>query len=239
MKKLRLYFIGGALAKNDDVFEQVKAEVLYNFTAFFIITNIPYLFVQMQNFYHGMMGLSTLFALILVLVIIKKTSSIKKASYFFLINFFIQDVGHYIINNGRMNEQGILYAMLFSLCGYLLVDKKMGNIIAIFMLTLFGIGLYNQLNDLVLWKVPKEVMEDGGQPIMQLLCYIPMLLIITLIKEFVTARQKAEKQLSDSKKIIEEKQKGIMDSFRYARRIQRSLLPNEKYISRNLEKLKK
>jgi hypothetical protein len=239
MKKLRLYFIGGALAKNDDVFEQVKAEVLYNFTAFFIITNIPYLFVQMQNFVHACMGISTLGALIMVLVIIKKTNSIKKASYFFLINFFIQDVGHYIINNGNMNEQGILYAVLFALCGYLLLDKMWGNIVAIFIVFLFIIGLINQLNNLILWKVPMEVMEDSAAPALKFLSLIPIFLIITLIKEFVKARKKAEGQLSERKKIIEEKQKEIMDSFRYARRIQRSLLPNEKYISKNLEKLKK
>lgn len=38
--------------------------------------------------------------------------------------------------------------------------------------------------------------------------------------------------------LIEEKQKEIIDSIRYAKRIQRSLLPTEKYIERNLNRLK-
>ncbi|MDO8999686.1 MAG: tetratricopeptide repeat protein [Bacteroidota bacterium] len=41
------------------------------------------------------------------------------------------------------------------------------------------------------------------------------------------------------KLIIEEKQKEILDSIRYAKRIQQSLLPNDKYISKNLMRLQK
>lgn len=40
------------------------------------------------------------------------------------------------------------------------------------------------------------------------------------------------------KLIIEEKQREIIDSIRYAKRIQRSLLPTEKYIERSLNRLK-
>ncbi|MBC7864780.1 MAG: tetratricopeptide repeat protein [Bacteroidia bacterium] len=53
--------------------------------------------------------------------------------------------------------------------------------------------------------------------------------IITEQKELV------EKQ----KEIVEEKQKEILDSIYYARRIQKSLLTSEKYISRNLSRLMK
>lgn len=53
----------------------------------------------------------------------------------------------------------------------------------------------------------------------------------------ITRKQKniIEKQ----KMIVEEHQKEIIDSITYARRIQRSLLPTEKYIERNLTRLKK
>lgn len=49
--------------------------------------------------------------------------------------------------------------------------------------------------------------------------------------------QKAE--LIEQKELVEEKQEEILDSIKYAKRIQMALLPNEKYIERNLEKLKK
>ncbi|MEO6302193.1 MAG: hypothetical protein ABIP51_03365, partial [Bacteroidia bacterium] len=55
-------------------------------------------------------------------------------------------------------------------------------------------------------------------------------------------KQKANKALAEKnaeihlqKEIIEEKQKEVMDSIRYAKRIQQSLLPTEKYIARNLK----
>ena len=49
-------------------------------------------------------------------------------------------------------------------------------------------------------------------------------------------KQKANVEISLQKQIIEEKQKEILDSIHYARRIQRSLMPGEKYIQRKLEK---
>jgi tetratricopeptide (TPR) repeat protein len=49
-----------------------------------------------------------------------------------------------------------------------------------------------------------------------------------------------QKQFVDMQKhVIEEKQKEIIDSINYARRIQRAHLPNEKYISRKLKELRK
>lgn len=46
------------------------------------------------------------------------------------------------------------------------------------------------------------------------------------------------KETEEQKILIEEKNKDILDSIYYARRIQRSLLPTEKYIVRTFEKLK-
>src|ERR1700751_3585126 len=106
-KKLQYYFIGGALAKTEDVFEQVKAEVLFNFTAFFILTNIPYLFVAFQYTIQFIMCTSVLAALALVLIVIKRTGRIRYATYFFLLNFFLQIMGHFILDNGRQELQGV------------------------------------------------------------------------------------------------------------------------------------
>lgn len=50
-------------------------------------------------------------------------------------------------------------------------------------------------------------------------------------------KQKANLEIIKQKHIIEEKQKEIIDSIYYARRIQRALLTSEKYIDRNLNKL--
>ncbi len=52
-------------------------------------------------------------------------------------------------------------------------------------------------------------------------------------------KQKANIEITRQKEIIEEKQKEILDSIRYAWRIQTALLPSEKYIDKNLSRLKK
>ena len=57
----------------------------------------------------------------------------------------------------------------------------------------------------------------------------------------IITSQKAEVELQKTKvekqkEIIEEKQKDILDSIRYAKRIQQSLLPSEKYIHKALKK---
>jgi tetratricopeptide (TPR) repeat protein len=53
----------------------------------------------------------------------------------------------------------------------------------------------------------------------------------------ITRRQK--QIIENQKHIVEEKQKEILDSIHYARRIQRSLLTSEKYIEKNLKKFSK
>jgi len=52
-------------------------------------------------------------------------------------------------------------------------------------------------------------------------------------------KKKANIEINKQKQIIEEKQKEILDSIYYARRIQRSLLPTEKYVARHLKMLMK
>ena len=49
-------------------------------------------------------------------------------------------------------------------------------------------------------------------------------------------KQKANIEITKQKEIIEEKQKEILDSIHYAKRIQTALLPSEKYIGRNLNR---
>lgn len=78
---------------------------------------------------------------------------------------------------------------------------------------------------------------------------IGMLLIAVLIFYILRSnvqRKKANKLLFEQKTLIEkqkdlvdEKQKEIIDSIMYAKRIQMSILPNEKYIEKNISRLNK
>lgn len=236
-KKLQQYFISGCLAKNADVFVQVKAEVLFNFTAFFFITNLPYLFIATDQVIHMSMGISVQVALLAVLFILRLRSDIRMASYFFLLNFTIQMGGHYIINNGRLEGQGILFGLLFCLSGYLLLDRVWGTAIGVGMMAAYVLGTYNILHQNSIWNMPPEIADPPEQGALRYLLLIPFALNIYLIAEFVKARQKAERQLAQQKRMIEEKQKEILDSIHYAKRIQKSLITSEANIYRILKRL--
>lgn len=60
--------------------------------------------------------------------------------------------------------------------------------------------------------------------------------IIELQKDLV---EKQKQKVEEQKLIVEEKQKEIIDSITYARRIQQALLPTEKHIDRTLKRLSK
>ena len=51
--------------------------------------------------------------------------------------------------------------------------------------------------------------------------------------------KKANEIISLQKRTVDEKQKEILDSIRYAQRIQKAHLPNEKQFTRTMERLKK
>jgi len=213
--------------------------VLFNFTVFFLITNIPYLFVAFEHRVQFTMALSVLIALIVVLIVMRRTSRIRLASYFFLLNFFIQITGHFMLDNGRQELQGVLFGILFIISGYLLIDRKWGLGITILMLTQFIVGIHNTNTNFSIFHVPDGIGDPPEEGPFHYLAIIPMLLNVYLISEFVKARQKAEGQLSHQKALIEEKQKEIIDSIRYARRIQRSQMPNEKFIEKTIDRLRK
>lgn len=64
-----------------------------------------------------------------------------------------------------------------------------------------------------------------------------LILAIVIFKNLQTNKKK-NKIISYQKEQVEEKQKEILDSIRYAKRIQRALLPTEKYIDKSLNRLK-
>ena len=85
-----------------------------------------------------------------------------------------------------------------------------------------------------------------------LIGFILMLLIAIVSFRAFRNKQKANMQINrqkilvekkneiieQQKMLVEEKQKSILDSINYAQRIQQALLPTEKYIEKNLNRLK-
>ena len=63
-----------------------------------------------------------------------------------------------------------------------------------------------------------------------------VLFLIFLFNRFLVI-QKQKTVIEKQKAVVEEKQKEILDSIRYAKKIQQSLLPTEKFIDKNLTRL--
>jgi len=96
-------------------------------------------------------------------------------------------------------------------------------------------------------QLSKEVIEEQNnfRNVLIVVVALIILLAIVLFRAFIT-KQKANtllesrnSEIQHQKDIIEEKNKSITDSIYYAKRIQTTLLPSEKYISKSMEKLNK
>jgi nucleosome binding factor SPN SPT16 subunit len=74
------------------------------------------------------------------------------------------------------------------------------------------------------------------------LCLVVIFALFMVNRFRVTAKQKKlieaqKKFVEHQKQLVDEKQKEVLDSIRYAKRIQQSLLPSDKYIERILKEL--
>jgi p-aminobenzoyl-glutamate transporter AbgT len=72
---------------------------------------------------------------------------------------------------------------------------------------------------------------------------VSIVLIIVLIFSVIVLRSLSEnkrknKIITEQKLIVEAKQKEIVDSIKYAKRIQQALMPSDKYFDKNLRSLK-
>jgi tetratricopeptide (TPR) repeat protein len=70
------------------------------------------------------------------------------------------------------------------------------------------------------------------------ICLILVLLVAVLILRSLRQNQRKNKIITEQKQAVEEKQKEILDSIYYAKRIQTALITSERYIEKNLGRLK-
>jgi tetratricopeptide (TPR) repeat protein len=103
-------------------------------------------------------------------------------------------------------------------------------------------------------KALQEKNESASKTIKQqiyIVVAIGVICILLTLGGFMIYRSNKQKQkanieltrknimIEKQKEIVEEKQKEILDSIHYAKRIQRALLPHEKYIERNIKEVHK
>ena len=80
----------------------------------------------------------------------------------------------------------------------------------------------------------QKIYTSGG-----ILGFLLMIIVAGVSFRAYKTKQKANEIISLQKQLVEMKQREILDSIQYAKRIQQSLLPTEKYVHRCLERSKK
>ncbi len=83
----------------------------------------------------------------------------------------------------------------------------------------------------------QQLQHDEKQKRNKILIFATFFVLMLIIIFLITIYNRY-KLTQNQKKVIEEKQKEILDSIRYAKRIQQAILPNEKYIDSKINKNK-
>ncbi len=81
-----------------------------------------------------------------------------------------------------------------------------------------------------------KIISQNKQRNFLILGIVGILVLLGLSFRSYQQKKKANAIITEQKKLVEDKQKDILDSIRYAKRIQQSLLPTDKYMERNLKR---
>lgn len=240
MKKLRNYFIGHYLT-NPDVFEKARALMLYQFALVFCVTFIlPFITDYMLGLkkavvLHGI-DAATLWVFPFIL---KYSKTLDWVINLFFTICFLSAVGAYMmLSPMKIDIIAISWTSFFLVLSALLQRGIARILYCCFFgwLPLVYVMINIQLKGALTWN---WILQAGAEDPPMFLVFIPIVLSAYAIWSHTYTIQKAKETITEQKAIIEEKNKDITDSIVYARRIQRSLLPHDKYIARTLERLKK
>lgn len=240
MTKFRRYFIGDIIAQTEDVFEHARAIMLLRLTVMFsvifllpVITDI-FLGYQKAQVIHGM----AFFAILFFPFVIRAQRNLDRSiNLFFTICFLVSCASFMCLNPARLDKIGVCWAMFFLVLGILLQRGKMRLFFCCFLnwIPMLYVIVNMQLDGALSWE---WIVQKGteGPPIF--LIFIPITLLMYAAWNHSSTIEHARKTITVQKDIISEKNKDITASIRYAKRIQTSLMPTEKYIERIFKKNK-
>ncbi|MBA3683131.1 MAG: hypothetical protein H0W73_18500 [Bacteroidetes bacterium] len=241
MDKLSAYFIGDILMQNDDVFERARAIMLLRFCLMFtIVFFLPVITDIMLGYVKATVLHSIAFLVISFFPFaIKFQNNLDRSiNLFFTISWFISFSVFMCLNSTSLHIIGVCWSVFFLVLGTLLL-RGFARILFCCLLNWLPM-LYVVINERINGALTWEWIEQKGAENPPLaLMLIPISLLMYAVWTHTTTIQYAKQTINYQKKIIEEKNKDIIDSIRYARRIQNALLPSEKYIDKEMKRNKK
>ncbi|MBK7667150.1 MAG: hypothetical protein IPJ32_07205 [Sphingobacteriaceae bacterium] len=89
------------------------------------------------------------------------------------------------------------------------------------------------------WIQKKKAVIAQGETRLLVFWLIGIAVVLVLLVLLFVRTQKLKNKIHYKNLIIETKQKEMLDSIHYAKKIQRAHLPSEQYISKKLEELAK
>ncbi|HXP48885.1 MAG TPA: SpoIIE family protein phosphatase [Bacteroidia bacterium] len=234
MKKLHNWFIGGYLAKTDNVFERAKINLLYSLLLFYLADHVFFMGNLIPNHYYYHLVLISTAALtyLVLLYMLRKNVSITVIAKVVFYQGIITGTLSYLVQQSHMDLIGEFWMIVSILITFFTLDKRYG-------LTMAGIWflqiVYCSVNDLsggkfTLVYIPADQVLPPAPPFV----LIPYFLCVYIIYQFVKTRSLAEVDIQQQKKLIELKNTEITDSINYALRIQQAQLPDKKEIYTHL-----
>jgi hypothetical protein len=189
---LKKFFLSNALQNSDDPFDDVKVSVLLNFSLFFFFMNIPYTIISLNSHpAHFISAIQQNLGLLSVIFLLKQGKRIKLAIIIFTFTYFSQMLFHFLINNGRIEAQGVLFFTMVCIGTYILLGKTWGAWVTFIMSGMILTGIYNNLNGHCLFRFPEELADPTLEGNVTYLVILPFLMNVYLVSEFVKAEIKA------------------------------------------------
>jgi serine phosphatase RsbU (regulator of sigma subunit) len=228
---LKNKLVGRALEKCADPFEEGRITVLLNFSLFMFITNLPYTFI---TFSHDPSSPNFISAIVqdvstaAVIIILNRGYNLKLARNIFFANFFVQNVYHFLVNNGTSGilAQGVLFFLMNVMFAFFLYGARMGWITFLLMSAMVLTGFYNERTDFSLFRFPESLVDPMAADDLSFLIILPIAMNVYLISEFVKAQNKAKRRIYQQNQLLFEKNREITDSINYAQKIQQAILPS-------------
>lgn len=236
--RMRNYFVGHYLDRNTDVFEQARVLMFYRFMLLFsVLFLLPIAGDIAMELYKGLIKHIVDLVMILVLFfgILPHSKRIDAViNFFFLYSFLTYQAAYMIFNPMKLDTVSIAWATLFFALSVMLQRGIWRLLYCLFLgwVPIAYVLLNIRLKGALTVGLLKEN-ELREPPI--IIFMLPIVLIIAAIWGYTSTIQHARRIMTEQKKIIEEKNRDILDSIHYAKRIQLSLLPSDKFVRKQLD----
>ncbi|MEW6470221.1 MAG: hypothetical protein AB1458_15000 [Bacteroidota bacterium] len=239
MKKMRTYFIGSFLNSTEDVFEQARITMLYRLCLFFFFLFMIPLATDIALGYEKAIVLHGIDSLMIIasLFIMRHARKLNHVvNFVFLVIFFSSMLATMMLSPARLEPIAVSW-LIFFLAISALLQRGWARVLYCFFfgwLPIVYVIVNKSQEGRLTWP---WLVQDGAEDPPLFLMFVPIVLCIYAIWSHTSTISKAQETITQQKSMLEEKNKDITDSIRYARRIQQSLLPTEKYIERAFKRL--